>query len=94
MVKNKVKCQVVGSQTQGSVTFCLPASFMESCHHYMGQGNGNLGRPSIEVWVLYNCPGKEKSREPPRDLSLEGSFQSDATRHPHTYPLCCALRQS
>lgn len=87
MVKNKVMCQVVGNQTQGSVTFCLPASFMESCHHYMGQGNGNLGRPSIEVWVLYNCPGKEKSREPPRDLSLGRVFSIRCNKAPSHVPL-------
>lgn len=60
MVRNKVICQVVGNQAHGTAIVHLPASFMEGCHHYMEQGSGSLGRLSTQVWVLYNCPGKEK----------------------------------
>lgn len=91
MVRNKVICQVVGNQTRGSVTFCLPASLMEGCHHYMRQGNGSLGRLSTEVWVLYNCPGKEKRRAPLRDLSLGRVFSTRCNKAPLHIPLCWLL---
>lgn len=84
---------MVGNQTHGSVGFCLPASFMEGCHHYTGRGMGAWAGCPVKCGFSTTAQGKRRGKNHPETCLWEGSFQLDATRHPHTHPVLAALKR-